>query len=39
MDNNGYIWYEEFDRSAVDKEKFMNDKILRFAFRFCDKDI
>jgi calcium-dependent protein kinase len=38
MDNNGYIEYEEFVRAAVSKEKFMNDNVLRFAFRYFDKD-
>ncbi len=38
MDNNGFIEYEEFVRAAVSKEKFMNDNILRFAFRYFDKD-
>jgi len=38
MDNNGYIEYEEFVRAAVSKEKFTNDNILRFAFRYFDKD-
>ena len=38
MDNNGFIEYEEFVRAAVSKEKFLNDNILRFAFRYFDKD-
>ena len=38
MDNNGFIEYEEFVRAAVSKEKFMNENILRFAFRYFDKD-
>ena len=38
MDNNGYIEYEEFVRAAVSKEQFMDDKILRYAFRYFDKD-
>ena len=38
MDNNGFIEYEEFVRAAVSKEKFMNDNVLRFAFRYFDKD-
>ena len=38
MDNNGYIEYEEFVRAAVSKEKFIEDHILRFAFRYFDKD-
>ena len=38
MDNNGYIEYEEFVRAAVSKEKFVDENILRFAFRYFDKD-
>ena len=38
MDDDGYIEYEEFVRAAVSKEKFMGDNVLRFAFRFFDKD-
>ena len=38
MDNNGFIEYEEFVRAAVSKEKFLNDNVLRFAFRYFDKD-
>ena len=38
MDNNGYIEYEEFVRAAVSKEYFVDEKILRFAFRYFDKD-
>jgi calcium-dependent protein kinase len=38
MDNNGYIEYEEFVRAAVSKEKFLNESILRYAFRYFDKD-
>ena len=38
MDNNGFIEYEEFVRAAVSKEGFMNDNVLRFAFRYFDKD-
>jgi calcium-dependent protein kinase len=38
MDNNGYIEYEEFVRAAVNKERFLNEGILRFAFRYFDKD-
>lgn len=37
-DNNGYIEYEEFVRAAIDKKIFLTDKILRFAFRYFDKD-
>ena len=38
MDNNGYIGYEEFVRAAVSKEYFVKDNILRYAFRYFDKD-
>ena len=38
MDNNGYIGYEEFVRGAVSKEYFVRDNVLRFAFRYFDKD-
>ena len=38
MDNNGYIGYEEFVRAAVNKEYFVRDNVLRFAFRYFDKD-
>lgn len=37
-DKNGFIEYEEFIRAAVDKQKFMDEKVLRFAFRYFDKD-
>ena len=38
MDNNGYIGYEEFVRAAVSKDMFVRDNVLRFAFRYFDKD-
>ena len=38
MDNNGYIGQEEFVRAAVNKEYFVRDNVLRFAFRYFDKD-
>ena len=38
MDNNGFIGYEEFVRAAVSKENFVKDNVLRFAFRYFDKD-
>ena len=38
MDNNGYIGYEEFVRAAVSKEYFVRDNVLKFAFRYFDKD-
>ena len=38
MDNNGYIEYEEFVRASVSKEFFLSEKVLKFAFRYFDKD-
>ena len=38
IDNNNYISYEEFIRAAVDKEVFLKDDILKFAFQYFDKD-
>jgi len=38
MDNNGYIGYEEFVRGAVSKDFFVKYSILRFAFRYFDKN-
>ena len=38
MNNDGYIEYEEFVRASVSKEKFMGENVLKFAFRFFDKD-
>ena len=38
MDNNGYIEYEEFVRAACSKEYFVKDNVLRFAFKYFDKD-
>ena len=38
MDNNGYIEYEEFVRAAVNKEIFMDKRVMQFAFRYFDKD-
>jgi len=38
MDNNGYIEYEEFVRAAVSKERFINENVIRYAFRYFDKD-
>jgi calcium-dependent protein kinase len=37
-DHNGIIEYEEFIRAAVDKEYFLSDKFLRFAFNYFDRD-
>ena len=38
MNHNIYVEYEEFVRGAVNKEKFLSEEILRFAFRYFDKD-
>ena len=38
MDGNGFIEYEEFIRAAVNKNFFISDEIIRFAFKFFDKD-
>jgi calcium-dependent protein kinase len=38
MDNDGYIGYEEFVRGAVNKEYFVQPNVLKFAFRYFDKD-
>ena len=38
MNNNGFIEYEEFVRAAIDKEIFITDNILLFAFKYFDKD-
>ena len=37
-DHNGYIEYEEFIRAAVDKEYFLSDNFLKFAFDYFDRD-
>ena len=37
-DHNGYIEYEEFIRAAVDKEYFLSENFLRFAFDYFDRD-
>jgi len=37
-DKNGYIEYEEFVRGCVNKEYFINEEIIKFSFRFLDKD-
>ena len=33
MDNNGYIEYEEFVRAAVNKEHFIDKRVIQFAFK------
>ena len=37
-DNNGYIEYEEFVRGCINKDKFINENIIKMSFRFFDKD-
>ena len=37
-DNNKYISYEEFVRAAIDKRIFLTDKLLKYAFKYFDKD-
>jgi len=37
-DNNDYIDYEEFLRATLDRKLLVNDKILKLAFRFFDKE-
>jgi len=38
IDNSKYISYEEFVRAAIDKNIFLNDKLLKYAFQYFDKD-
>ena len=38
LDHNNYIEYEEFVRAAVDKEYFLNEQFLKFAFDYFDRD-
>ena len=38
MDNSGYIGYEEFVRGAVNKQYFTQPFVLKFAFKYFDKD-
>ena len=37
-DNNGYIDYEEFLRATLDKSLLVNEKMLKLAFKFFDKE-
>ena len=37
-DNNDYIDYEEFLRATLDRKLLVNDRILKLAFRFFDKE-
>ena len=38
LNNNGFIDYEEFIAASVNKNIFMRNNILLFAFKFFDKD-
>ena len=38
MDGDGYIQYEEFVRACVNKQSFISDEVIKFAFKFFDKD-
>ena len=37
-DHNDYIEYEEFVRAAIDKEYFLSNEFLKFAFNYFDRD-
>ena len=37
-DNNGYIEYEEYIRASIDKTTLLTDNILRYTFKYFDKD-
>ena len=37
-DKNNYLGYEEFVRGAIDKNIFLDEKILKFAFKYFDKN-
>ena len=37
-DNDDYIDYEEFLRATLDRKLLVNERILRLAFRFFDKE-
>ena len=38
IDNDNYISYEEFIRAAIEKDIFLQEDILKFAFHYFDKD-
>ena len=38
MNHNIYVEYEEFVRGAVNKEKFLSENVLKFAYNYFDKD-
>ena len=35
---NGFIDCEEFVRASIDKQKFLHEDLLKYAFKFFDKD-
>mmetsp|Transcript_6332 Transcript_6332/g.6586 ORF Transcript_6332/g.6586 Transcript_6332/m.6586 type:complete len:535 (+) Transcript_6332:39-1643(+) len=37
-DNNGFLEYEEYIRASIDKTTLLTDNILRYTFKFFDKD-
>ena len=37
-DHNGYIEYEEFIRAAIDKNYFLSNNFIKFAFNYFDRD-
>ena len=37
-DNNGYIDYEEFLRATLDRSLLVNERMLKLAFSFFDKE-
>ena len=37
-DKNNYLGYEEFVRGAIDKNCLLDEKILKFAFKYFDKN-
>ena len=37
-DNNGFIEYEEYIRASINKEVLLTENILRYTFKFFDKD-
>ena len=37
-DNNDYIDYEEFLRATLNRKLLVNEKMLKLAFRFFDKE-
>ena len=37
-DHNGFIEYEEFIRAAIDKNYFLSNNFIKFAFSYFDRD-